>query len=75
MSSIYSIVGNGLNTASVQFARTAQKIASPDGLDNLAQNAANLSSEKTSFEANALVLKMANRMTGTLLDILDTDRP
>ena len=73
ISSLYSIAGNGLNTASSQLASTAQKIASPNGLNNLAQNAVDLSNEKISFKADALLLKTANQMTGTLLDILDTD--
>ncbi len=73
ISSLFSIAGNGLNTAATNFARTASQIAGPDGLDNLAQNAVDLSVEKTSFSANALLLKKANQMTGTLLDVLDTD--
>jgi hypothetical protein len=71
--SIFSIAGNGLNTAAVQFARTAQQIAGPNGLDNLASESVDLSLEKTSFTASALLLKKADQMTGTLLDVLDTD--
>jgi hypothetical protein len=73
ISSILSVAGNGLNTAAANFARTAQKIASPNGLDDLAQNAVDMDLEKTSFSANALLLKKADQMTGTLLDVLDTD--
>jgi len=73
ISSLFSIAGNGLNTASYQLVNTAQKIAGPNGLNDLTQNAVDLSSEKISFQADALVLKTANQMTGTLLDILDTD--
>jgi hypothetical protein len=73
ISSLFSIAGNALLSTSSQLNRTAQKIAGPDGLDNLAQNAVDLSSEKNSFKADALLLKTANQMTGTLLDILDTD--
>jgi hypothetical protein len=73
ISSLFSIAGNGLNAASNQLANTVQKIASPNGINNLAQNAVDLSGEKISFQADALLLKTANQMTGTLLDILDTD--
>jgi hypothetical protein len=73
ISTLFSIASNGLNSASYALANTAQKIAGPDGLNNLAQNAVDLSSEKISFKADALLLKTANQMTGTLLDILDTD--
>jgi flagellar basal body rod protein FlgC len=72
ISSTYSIAGNGLSAVSNQLASTAAKIASPNGLDNLVQNAVDLNTEKTSFKADTLLLRTANQMTGTLLDILDT---
>jgi flagellar basal body rod protein FlgC len=78
ISSIYSTAAYGLNTATNQFNITAQKIANygtgtPDSND-LAENAVDLITEKTDFKANALVLKSADQMLGSLLDILDTPR-
>jgi hypothetical protein len=73
ISSIFSIAGNGLTTAAANFTRTAQNIARPNGLDDLTNNVVQMDLEKTSFSANALLLKKANQMTGTLLDVLDTD--
>jgi flagellar basal body rod protein FlgC len=78
ISSIYSTAVYGLNTATNRFNTTAQKIANygtgTPGSDDLAENAVDLISEKTAFKANALVLKSADQMLGSLLDILDTPR-
>jgi hypothetical protein len=73
ISSLFSIAGNGLSSASYQMSKTAQQIAGPNGLNSLPQSAVDLTNEKTSFKADALLLKTANQMTGTLLNILDTD--
>jgi flagellar hook-associated protein FlgK len=76
ISSIYSVASYGLNSAANQLNTTAQKIAGygTDTADSndLAQNVVDLIGEKTSFKANALVLKTADQTLGTLLDIFDT---
>ncbi len=46
---------------------------SGDVTDDLATQAVNLSQAKTLYTANALVLRTADQMTGTLLDILHDD--
>ncbi len=79
ISSIYSTASYGLTTATNQFNTTAEKIAGfgTDTADtnDLAQNAVDLLSEKTTYKANALVLKTANQMLGTLLDVFDSPKP
>ena len=78
ISSALSIAAYGLNTASNQLLSTSQKIAAygtgSPGSDDLVQNVVDLSTEKTAFKANALVLKTADQTLGTLLDIFDTPK-
>jgi flagellar basal body rod protein FlgC len=78
ISSTYSVASYGLNTAANQLSTTAQKIAgfgsNPTDTGDLVQNVVDLSTEKTAFKANAIVLKSADQMLGSLLDIFDTHR-
>jgi len=73
ISSAFSTAVFGLNTATNQLAATSQKIAAygsgSPGSDDLVQNIVDLSTEKTAFKADALVLKTADQTLGTLLDI------
>jgi hypothetical protein len=73
ISSSFSIAAAGLSNASNQLYGTSQKIAAygsgSPGSDDLVQNIVDLSTEKTAFKADALVLKTADQTLGTLLDI------
>ena len=62
------------NTAEKIVDDTTETAASVGGIDtgDLAKNMVDLVSEKNAFRASALVLKTADQMVGTLLDILDT---
>jgi flagellar hook-associated protein FlgK len=76
ISSALSTAAYGLNTASNNLYATSQKIAAygtgSPGSDDLVQNVVDLSTEKTAFQASALVLKTADQTLGTLLDMFDT---
>ena len=41
---------------------------------DLAKHLVDLVSEKTAFQADALVLKTGEKMVGSLLDMMDTDK-
>jgi len=73
ISTAFSTAVYGLNSATNQLDTTSQKIAAygtgSPGSDDLTQNIVDLTTEKTAFQANALVLKTENQMLGTLLDI------
>jgi flagellar basal body rod protein FlgC len=63
-----STATSGMSAALAQFGQAAQTIASPGG--DVAQAAVQTVEAKTSFAANAAVLKSADAMMGALLDIL-----
>ncbi len=73
ISTAFSTAVYGLNSSTNQLDTTSQKIAAygsgSPGSDDLTQNIVDLTTEKTAFQANALVLKTENQMLGTLLDI------
>jgi hypothetical protein len=79
ISSIFSVASEGLNNATRQFTNTAQQIAddsinSPGpSVSDLAQQSVDLINDKTAFIANSLVIKTADHLLGTLLDVLDID--
>jgi flagellar hook-associated protein FlgK len=76
ISSALSIAAYGLNTATNQLQVTSGKIAAygtgAPGSNDVVQNVVDLSTEKTAFQASALVLKTADQTMGTLLDMFDT---
>jgi flagellar basal body rod protein FlgC len=59
---------SGINSALAQFDRAAGAIASPSG--DVAQAAVQVVEAKASFGANVAVLKTADSMMGSLLDIM-----
>lgn len=64
-----SIAAAGLTTAQNRFDNSARRTAAAP-LDNLAEEIVERIQAKTAFSANATVLRTADDMTGTLLDIL-----
>ncbi len=78
ISGVFSIAASGLTNATNRLANTSGKIASygtgASGSDDLAGNLVDMTLENTSFKADALVLKTANQMIGTLLDVYDTPK-
>ena len=64
-----SIAAAGLTTAQNRFDNSARRTAAAP-LDNLAEKIVERIQAKTAFSANATVLRTADDMTGTLLDIL-----
>jgi hypothetical protein len=75
LSSALSTAATGMAAAARRTASIALTVASPGGLDSLPQSVVDLDLSITEFTADAMVFKTADRMTGTLLDMLDTDRP
>lgn len=64
-----SIAAAGLTTAQNRFDNSARRTANAP-LHNLAEEAVEEIQAKTAFSANAAVLRTADDMTGTLLDML-----
>lgn len=64
-----SIAAVGLTTAQNRFDNSARRTAAAP-LDNLAEETVERIQTKTAFSANAAVLRTADDMTGTLLDML-----
>jgi hypothetical protein len=74
LSAVLSTAATGMAAAAQRTASIAQTVASPGGLDSLPQSAVDLGLNKLDFKADAMVFKTADRMVGTLVDMLDTDR-
>ena len=76
ISSAFDTVALGLMSATRRLTTTSKKIAEfgsgTPGSDDLPRNIVDLALEKTSFKADAMVLKTVNQMLGTVLDIFDT---
>ncbi|HEX4794473.1 MAG TPA: flagellar basal body rod C-terminal domain-containing protein [Humisphaera sp.] len=72
-----SLQGGGVTAGNVSQDRTPGPIQ-PDGKEGSnvdpAREAINLTRAKVLYSANAAVYRMADRMTGTLLDVMDTNR-
>ena len=64
-----SIAAAGMTTAQNRFDNSARRTATAP-LDNLAEETVERIQAKTAFSANATVVRTADEMTGTLLDIL-----
>ena len=64
-----SIAAVGLTTAQNRFDNSARRTAAAP-LDNLAEETVERIQAKTAFRANAAVLRTADDMTGTLLNML-----
>ncbi|MFA4940281.1 flagellar basal body rod C-terminal domain-containing protein [Brevundimonas sp.] len=64
-----SIAAAGMTTAQNRFESSARRTAAAP-LDNLAEETVERVQAKTAFSANAAVVRTADEMTGTLLDIL-----
>lgn len=64
-----SIAAAGLMSAQSRFEASARRTAAQP-LDNLEQEVVERIESETAFKANVAVLKTADEMTGTLLDIL-----
>ncbi len=64
-----SIAAAGMTTAQNRFDTSARRTAAAP-LDNLAEEIVERIQAKTAFSANAAVLRTADDMTGTLLDML-----
>lgn len=65
-----SIAAAGMADARLRFETSARHTAQAAPLDNLAEDVVEQIQAKTAFKANAAVLRTADDMTGTLLDIL-----
>jgi len=76
ISGIYSILSDGLNSASEQVAAASEKIAQfgsgAPGSDDLSGTLLDLMADKLTYDANAKALKMAHQTLGTVMDVLDT---
>ncbi len=72
LSGVMSTATAGLSAASQRLASAAQAIASPGGVGSLPQSVVSMDMAGQSFKADALVLKSADQMLGSLLDVLDT---
>ncbi|VXB01561.1 flagellar basal body rod C-terminal domain-containing protein [Brevundimonas sp. G8] len=64
-----SIAAAGMTSAQTRFDNSARRTATAP-LDNLAEETVERLQAKTAFNANAAVVRTADDMTGTLLDIL-----
>lgn len=64
-----SIAAAGMADAQMRFETSARRTAQAP-LDNSAEDVVEQIQAKTAFKANAAVLRTADDMTGTLLDIL-----
>ena len=72
-----ALQGGGVTVGNVSQDPTPGPVQ-PDGKEGSnvdpAREAINLTRAKVLYSANAAVYRMADRMTGTLLDVMDTDR-
>jgi hypothetical protein len=75
INSIMSTAGAGMAAAIQQVAAVSQVIAEPGGIDSLADSSVELELSRQSFIADAIVFKMAGNMLGTLIDVVDSNRP
>ncbi|NBB62962.1 flagellar hook protein FlgE [Pseudomonas sp. ODNR1LW] len=66
---VMSIAAAGLFSAQNRFDASARRTTSAP-LDNLAEETVERIQAKTAFSANAAVIKTADEMSGTLLDML-----
>jgi flagellar basal body rod protein FlgC len=64
-----SIAAAGMTSAQMRFDDSARRTATAP-LDNLAEETVERLQAKTAFSANAAVVRTADEMTATLLDIL-----
>jgi flagellar basal body rod protein FlgC len=69
MNDIASIAAAGLNASTARFEASAKRVVQDPGAD-LASELVKQKMAAADFEANAAVLKRANAMTKSLLDIL-----
>ena len=65
----FSIAATGIAAATARFDASARRTAAAP-LDNLAEESVERIQAEVALKANVAVLKSANAMTGTLLDIL-----
>jgi flagellar basal body rod protein FlgC len=65
----FSIAASGIAAATARFDASARRTAIAP-LDNLAAESVERIQAEAALKANAAILKSANDMTGTLLDIL-----
>ena len=66
---VFSIAASGVAAATARFDASARRtVMAP--LDNLAAESVKRIQAEVALKANAAVLRSANQMTGTLLDIL-----
>ena len=65
----FSIAASGVSAATARFDASAWRTAVAP-LDNLAAESVERIQAEVALKANAVVLRSANEMTGTLLDIL-----
>lgn len=65
----FSIAASGIATATARFDASARRTAIAP-LDNLAAESVERIQAEVALKANTAVLRSANQMTGTLLDIL-----
>jgi flagellar hook-associated protein FlgK len=70
MSSVSAIAASGILTAAARVQASAVKVADPSSKNDLGTEAANQAEAGIGFAANALVLRAANQMTDTLVDML-----
>ena len=67
--------GGGVSTSVERIPTSSSGATGPEGSNvDLAQQMVNLSLARQAFRANAEVARVANSLTGTLLDMFDTDR-
>jgi hypothetical protein len=65
-----STAAAGLTAAANRFDQAAQRVAAPQADDDFASAVVDTVEASVAFEADAAVIRAADRMTGTLLDIL-----
>lgn len=65
----FSVAASGIAAATARFDASARRTAVAP-LDNLATESVERIQAEVALKANAVVLRSANEMTGTLLDIL-----
>ena len=65
-----SVSASGMLTAAAHIQASAVRVADPSSKTDLGTEAANQAEAGIGFAANALVLRVANQMTDTLVDML-----
>jgi hypothetical protein len=70
LSSAQASLLNGLNRAEQEIAATANRIASPNGGSDLADDIIQLTLSSLSYTANGKALKRVSRVADSILDIL-----